>query len=181
MSRGRMFASAMQTNRRRFEDSVTKGYVDGEATNLSKQSMFMNDILNLKNGETIHLSNPDVREADEKWDRDIGRISSVILDPDYGRALGSVKMKSLGGVTATRKGNIVEIEGDVYHTFIDKYDFNDDTYMDKFLFKDYRRLAEQDRAKPFNVYGSKAQKLKGRMTIENGRVTDPHFEWQDMD
>lgn len=101
-------------------------------------------------------------------------------DPDYARALGAAKLRSLGELQATRKGNKVEITGEVYHTVRDTYDFNDDTFVDQTLFKNERTLAENGYAKPFEVYGHKPQKVTGTLEIKNGNITNPKFRWDDI-
>ena len=175
------YREGMEYNNRRFEDSITKGYVDGDARNPDKKSRFKDQILQLRDGETIDLDNPDVQGAGDAWDRDISRNYSILRNPDAGFAMGAVKLKSLGNLQATRNGNRVDIEGSVYHTLVDKYDFNNDTYIDKKLLKKYRTLNEQGDAKPFTVYGSKSQRVRGALEIRDGKIRDSKFQWENAD
>ena len=75
----------------------------------------------------------------------------------------------------------VHIDGEIYHTIKDKYDFNDDTIYDKNLFKNERFLAEQGKARPFDVYGHRAQKITGKLDLQNGTIRARTFKWQDLD
>lgn len=47
-------------------------------------------------------------------------------------------------------------------------------------FKAYRLLAEEGRAKPFQVYGHKPQKITGTLEIKNGCIVNPEFKWEDI-
>jgi len=182
-----LYKRAIKTNQRRFEDSITKGVVDAKFKDgkfVQKiegiPSDFKDRILKLKNGQTIILDNSKALSADDVWDKYIKRSESYVYDPDYALALGAVKLKSLGNLRATRKGNKVEITGEVYHTLKDRYDFNDDTLVDKALFKNHRLLAKEGYAKPFEVYGSTSRSVSGSLEIKNGRITNPEFKWKDI-
>lgn len=183
-----LFSKGIETNQKRFEDSITRGLVDRtlrEGKFVQKiegtPSPFKDQILKLKDGQTIALENPRVKNAGDAWDVDIKRWKSALNDPDHARALGAVKLRSLGDLQATRKGDKVEITGEVYHTVMDTYDFNDDTSFDRKKFKDYRLLAEKGYAKPFQVYGHKPQKVTGTLEIKNGQIANPKFKWNDLE
>lgn len=109
----------------------------------------------LRKKETIKLQNPKIKNAGDYWDVDISREYFVLTDPDYGRALGAVKLRSVRNLRATRIGSEVRITGDINHNINDTYDFNDDTLFDKKAFKNYRLLAKKGYAKPFKVSGRK--------------------------
>ncbi|MCB9988397.1 MAG: peptidoglycan-binding protein [Rhodospirillales bacterium] len=183
----RLYKKAIQTNQKRFEDSMVKGVVDrtyewhGNVASGNKgvTSTFKDQILNLKDGETIMLDNPKIKNAGDSWDRDIGRWNSTLNDPEQGFALGAVKIRSLGNLKAKRTGNKIEITGDVDHRINDTYDFNDDTLFDRNVFEGYRLLAKEGLARPFEVHGSKKQKVTGTLEIKNGRITNPQFKWED--
>ena len=183
-----LYREAIQTNQRRFEEAMTKGIVDrtyewkGNAAvgNEGTPSLFRDQILNMKDGETIALQNPNIEDAGDSWDRDIGRIHSIWKDPDHGNAIGAVKLRSTGNFQATRKGSIIEITGEVDHSINDIYDFNNDTTIDRNLFEDYRILAEEGHAVPFEVHGSKKMGLSATLEIKDGNITNPKFEWKDL-
>lgn len=105
---------------------------------------------------------------------------SLITDPDHARAIGAVKLQSLGNLQATRKGEKVEITGKIYHTIKDTYDFNKDTFLDKTILKPYRILAEKGYAKVFQVYGAVPQAVRGTVEIKNGQIINPQFKWLDI-
>jgi len=182
----KLYRKAIRTNQKRFEESMTKGLVDEkfishkEGARTGTTSLMKKQILKLKDGETMRLDNPEVKGTSDFWDRDIGRIESVLNDPDHGRALGAVKLRSLGDLQATRTGDKIEITGVVNHEIRDTYDFNDDTLFDKKAFERYRLLAEEGNAKPFQVYGRKPQKIKGVLEIKNGRIISSEFEWENI-
>lgn len=86
----------------------------------------------------------------------------------------------MGNLQATRKGDTIKVEGEVYHTLKDKYDFNDDTYVDKVLLGDYRDLEKAEIAKSFSVYGATMQKIEGTIQVKNGRITGSDFKWEEI-
>lgn len=168
----------IEVNNQRFVDSLSKGYVDGDQ---KKISSFRDQILRLREGQSITLDNPSVKDAGDAWDRDIKRTQSWRSDADRRYSLGAVKLRSLGNLRATRRGNAVHIDGEIYHTIKDKYDFNSDTIYDRNFFKNERFLAEQGKARPFSVYGHKAQKITGRLDIQHGTIRSRTFKWTDLD
>ena len=184
-----LYRDAMKTNQKRFEDSIVKGVVDrtyewhGNAASGKEgtPSPFKDQILSLKDGETITLNNPKVKDGSDAWDRDIGRLHSMLKDPDHGRSLGAVKLRSVGHLNATRRGNIITINGTVNHNINDTYDFNNDTVLDKMLLGKHRTLAEEGYAAPFPVRGTNPQKVTGTLEIKNGRITNPQFRWDDIE
>ncbi len=179
------FSQAIETNKKRFEDSLVKGHVGGN------KHEFKDQILRLKDGETIHLvkkpKDGTKLPAGDVWDRDLSPkpfptwLYSSLLDKDGDQtySTGAVKIRSLGELRATRKGNSIEITGDVFHTLQDRYDFNDDTVFDDITLKNYRNLAEKGKARVFQITGVKPQKVKAIINIKNEKIKDWNFEWRD--
>lgn len=60
MEESKVLKNAMKENEKRFEDSLTKGYVDDEKR---KKSPFKDVIVTMKDGETIDLQAPGVKQA----------------------------------------------------------------------------------------------------------------------
>ncbi|MBI1301977.1 MAG: hypothetical protein GC137_10050 [Alphaproteobacteria bacterium] len=188
-------SDAITQNNKRFEDSITKGLVDPkfrdgkfiQRVKGTTPSPFKDQILQLKDGETIDLvkneagSSP--QSAGDVWDKDLtpNPLLSVIpgldKDPDQTLSTGSVKVRSLGNLQATRKGNKVEITGDVFHTLIDRYDFDLETSSEKLNFKNEKLLATEGNAKPFQVTGVKPQKVQAVLTLDQSRIKDWNFKW----
>jgi hypothetical protein len=151
---------------------MTKGKVDNRAHD------FKNKILNLKNGESVVLNNKQSPGGGDYWDRDIKRTDSLKKgDVDFFAALGNVKLRSTGSFKATREGNKVYIEGVVDNSLRDKYNFNEGDI----LFKPWANEEKQGRAKSYGIKGSKLQKVKGTLEINNGTIHNSKFEWEDMD
>ena len=181
-----VYRRSTQKNRKRIEDSIVKGAVDFKeewhanvARTQSRPSPLKDQLLHMKDGESIILQDPDVREAGDRWDADIGRYEAIMNDYDSGMAIGAVKLKTLSTVKAVRKGDTVEITGDIRHIIDDIYDFNNDTLLDKQAFKRYRLLEKRRLAKPFRIYGEKTETVRGRVKIRDGKITDHDFHWQD--
>jgi len=187
-------SDAVAQNNRRFEDSITKGLVDPKLRDgkffhrvEGTPSPFKNMIENMKDGETIDLVNRNAdssaQPARDFWDNDLtpNPLLSVIpgldKDPDQTLSTGSVKVRSLGNLQATRKGNKVKITGDVFHTLIDRYDFDLETPIEQLNFKNEKLLATEGKAKPFFVTGVKPQQVQGVLTLEKGRIKDWKFKW----
>jgi hypothetical protein len=165
-----MYAQAMKDNQKRFEDSMSKANKNPHP--------FHSQILSLKDGETKFLNNPHSLGNGDYWDRDIGPNEGALHgDVRQSLATGSIKLRSNGSFKAIRNGNAVDIDGVVDHTLKDVYDFNDGNI----LLSPFRKMSSEGNAKPFSIYGSKLEKLKGRLQIENGRITQRNFEWTAVD
>jgi hypothetical protein len=110
-------------------------------------------LADLKDGETIEFRD------DFKVDYGPGSFASQALDPkttDFATAFGRLGFKSDGNVTATRRGDTIEIDGTVNHRFDDRYDFN-----------------------PGQPYAS--EPTHGTIKLDNGRLYSPRFTWEDID
>ena len=168
--------NAVQTNRRRFEDSITKGYVDN---NDKIKSPFKDQILKLKDGDSVVLHKDSSSGSSDFWDRDISiKDAKEAGDLDFANALGNTKLRSFGSMKATRKGNVIEIEGVVDNKITDLYDFNEDDIQ----FSPFRKLAEVGSARPFLIHGSKLEKVKGRLKVEHGKLkVMDKFTWENID
>lgn len=167
------FANAMKDNRDRFESSIAIGEVktkDGK----SKKHTFNHTIINMKDGETITLNAPGAPGGGDYWDRDISRYEGA-LSGDLKQSIetGSVKLRSTGNFKATKQGNNVYIDGVVDHSMKDVYDFNKDDPE----FSIFRKMAEEGHAKPYLISGSRVERVKGVLKIENGKVVEKNFEW----
>lgn len=114
------FAQAMQTNKKRFEESLTKDKVDDKIPH-----EFKNRILTLRDGESTILSRKNLPGGSDYWDRDIQTYEGA-KSGDVMQSLrsGAVKLRSTGSLRAARKGNTIEIDGVVDHKIGDAYDFN---------------------------------------------------------
>lgn len=172
INRSVVIKDAIEKNKRRFEDSMTKGKVDNKAHD------FKNKILSLKNGESIVLNNKESPGGGDYWDRDIKSHDSLKKgDIDFFAAFGDVKLRSTGSFQATRKDNKVYIEGVVDNSLKDKYNFNEEDV----LLRPWANEENQGRAKSYGIRGSKLQKVKGTLEINNGAIHNSKFEWQDLD
>jgi hypothetical protein len=169
MNQTPLFREAIQSNRERFEDSIAKGKING------RKHMFKEHILNLKDGESIVLNNKGVPGGGDFWDRDLGKGDARKAgDLDQYNATGNTKFRSHGSIKATRKGNIIEIEGVIDNSFKDLYDFNEKDL----LLLPFRKLTTNSHAKPFLVYGTSLEKVTGKLEIRDGNIYNPRFEWR---
>jgi peptidoglycan hydrolase-like protein with peptidoglycan-binding domain len=161
------FQGAMNTNRRRFEDSMATG----EAI---KNHPFQKSLKNLKNGETIILNSPTSPGGGDYWDRDIKRYEGL-KQGDIKQSLetGSIKLRSTGNFKATRKDDKIYIEGIVDHSVKDVYNFNKSDRE----FSYFRKQSEKGEAKPFAIRGSNFEKFEGILEIKNGQIRKQDFKW----
>lgn len=164
-----VYKDAMETNKKRFEDSIVKGIVDG------KSHPFKDEILSLKDGETIMLNKKGILGGGDYWDKDMDRLDGVFHgDTKQSLADGSAKLRSTGTVRATRKGNMVYLDGVVDHQVNDVYDFNKDDHEYSY----YRKKAETGKAKPYGTHASKLERLKGRILVQGGKIAGYKFDWE---
>jgi len=151
--------NAERINRRRIERSFTdtrQGY--GKA------------LENIQHGPPLTL----------KKDHWIGKftVPGLILrgETDLALATGNSHVRSEGSYTATLKGNVIHIEGEVTHTWNDKYDFHKwQPYADGAL-----ALQKHRGAKPFDIRSGWKQRLTGTDILDNRRLTAPRFKWTDV-
>lgn len=169
MNQSPMYSRAMKDNKKRFEESMVRPS--------EKFHPFYSQILSLRDGETKTLNNPKTEGVGDYWDRDISRYEGLLYgDPKQSLGTGSVKIRSNGSFNARRKGDTVEIGGEVDHTLKDIYDFNKkDTEFSSF------RSRTEKGAKPFEIRGSRKERMKGRLKIENSRITEHDFTWDPVD
>lgn len=173
---------AIEDNKKRFEDSLIKGYVDN---NKNIKSPFKDAILSLKDGETIELVNPNSKTEGDQWDKVIDPIflptwmSPLDRDPDQTYSTGTVQISSGGKMTVSREGDTITIKGDINHNVNDIYDFNSENSMEGIAFDPFRRLAENKKASYFNIKGTIPQQIEGRIKIENGKIKESQFYWED--
>ena len=82
----------------------------------------------------------------------------------------------------SRNGDEISIDGLVTHDWNDKYGFHPDRYLGigGFLAKGAEALEQHRGAKPFATNSSWARRVTGKIRIENGELTDPRFEWEDL-
>lgn len=169
MDQSPMYKRAMQDNKKRFEESMIRPS--------AKFHPFYSQILSLKDGETKILNNPKTEGVGDYWDRDIGRYEGLLLaDPRQSLGTGSVKIRSNGTFQVTRKGDTIAIDGKVDHALNDVYDFN----KQDFHFSPFRSRTKRG-SKPFEIEGSKREKVKGLLKFENNRITEHDFTWEPVD
>ncbi len=168
--------NAMALNRQRFEDSMTLGFL---RENIKDVSAFKDQIIQLKDSETITLKEGKHSTHNMYWDVDISRYNLFwAFDQDTFNALGAVKLRSYGVFKATRKSDVVIIHGQVEHEINDTYDFNEDTIIDRNIFYTYIELAKEKLAAPFKILGSKKETVSGIISLENGTIKKSQFYWK---
>jgi len=86
-----------------------------------------------------------------------------------------VKLRSTGTIRATRRGDSVDIDGEVRHKVDNTYDFNDDTAVDRVVYGAVKYPAEFLGAKTFRIKGAKSQKMEGQITLKNGQIGGSNF------
>lgn len=140
--------AAIDNNRTRFEDDFL-GQIKIDDAN-----SFYQMVLALPDKGRINVS--------DYWDVDRQKTDfGVLMDTDFARSIGSGKIRSTGDFEVSRKGNIIVILGHVVHSIDDRYDFNDDTWIDRGLFDNERELAKKGYAKPFDIHWEKADIFRG--------------------
>ena len=150
--------NAEKTNRGRIERSFTDtSHRYGDALD------------DLQDGQTLTL----------KKDHWIGKftVPGLILrgETDLALATGNSHVRSEGSYTAWRTGDVIHIEGEVTHTWNDKYDFHKwQPYADG-----ARALQKHRGAKPFDIRSGWKQRLTGTIILDDGRLTAPRFRWAD--
>lgn len=166
------FRESIKENQSRFEDSIVKGAVRQKDGTI-KPTVFHDQILKLKDGESIYLDRQGEGTGDY-WDRDIERFEGMLKygDPEQSFGSGQVKIRSQGRLKAERHGDKVFVTGDVLHKINDIYDFNKkDRWLSPF------RAQVRRGANPFLLHGGRAEKVTGVLTIKNGKIKDHSFEW----
>jgi hypothetical protein len=128
----------------------------------------------LKDGESTPLP-PD------NWDVDYDpkRIAEDFArgETDFYFAFGRTKVKSDVLFRATRHGDQIHIEGTVSHGWNDVYDFTRTQPGGGGALA----LQEHRGARPFDVAAAWSRKVRGTVDIRNGELTNPRFQWTDMD
>jgi len=78
-------------------------------------------------------------------------------------------------------GNVIHIEGDVIHTFADKYDFEEG----KPSAGEPLTMLRHGAAKEYNTHAEWAQKVEGTVSIldmpHSRKLYDPQIKWIDVD
>lgn len=155
---------AEQKNDGRFERSF---FIGGDRGNAEK-------LASLKDGETTKI------EDDFKVDYGPGSFLGQALDSsttDFAAAFGRLGFKSEGEFNATRRGDVIEIEGIVQHGFGDRYDFNPgQPYA-----SEPNLLERKGNAKSYDRTSSWQRRVTGTIRIDNGRLYSPRFTWEDID
>jgi hypothetical protein len=156
--------NAEQKNDQRFERSFLPDAMNGHAEKLEK----------LKDGESVLI------EDRFAVDYGPGAYALQTMDTstrDYALAFGRLGLKSNGNFTATRRGDEIHIEGIVDHHFKDPYDFNPGGPYSS----DPNLLERHGKAKSFDRRALWSRRVTGTIRMENGRLGDPQFTWQDID
>ncbi len=149
---------AEKTNRGRIERSFT-----------DTRHRYGKALDNIQDGQTLTLTK-------DHWDRKL-TVPGLILrgELDVALATGRSNVKSEGSYTATLEGNVIHIEGEVTHTWNDKYDFHKwQPYADG-----ARALQKHRGARPFDIRSGWNQRLTGTVILNNRRLTAPRFRWTD--
>ncbi len=169
------YKKATDKNNWRFIEAMRDGMVDKKVP-----STMRDQILGLKDGGKIDLKNPKTRQ-DDYWDAAIKRNTwKVLRGDDYQNAVGAANVKSTGSLTAEREGNRIKVQGNVTHDLSNIYDFNDDTLLDHFVLRDYRKAAEKGIAKPFPVNSRTTQKLEAEFDLKDGRLIHRSITFRDV-
>jgi hypothetical protein len=137
-------------------------------------------LLTMKDGETITIS--------DEWDRDFGNDDFTVQllgseSRDFALAFGNTKFHSKGDFKASRSGDEITIEGVMVHDWKDRYQFHPDRYMGVggFLAKGASALEQHRGAKPFDTKSSWARRITGKIRVENGKLREPTFSWEDIE
>ncbi len=149
---------AEKTNRGRIERSFT-----------DTDHRYGNALDDIQDGQTLTLTK-------DHWDRKL-TIPGLILrgETDIALATGNSNVKAEGSYTAWRTGDVIHIEGEVTHTWDDKYDFHKwQPYADG-----ARALQKHRGARPFYIRSGWKQRLTGTVILDDGRLTAPRFKWTD--
>ncbi len=93
-----------------------------------------------------------------------------------------MKIRSFGSFKASRQDNKIYINGKISHTLVDKYNFNDDTVIDKIFLDKYRDIEKSTKAKSFFITGATQESLDGILEInENNQFKRHKFQWNRLD
>jgi hypothetical protein len=132
-------------------------------------------------------------DIEDDWKRDLterGFLREYFIgDTDFALANGQMGVSSKFDGKAIREGDKIFISGTVTHTWDDTYHFNekefklhDDSSLGlEFHQREYdeaEMLKKYAGAKEFNIKGKWEQKVRGSITIQNGKLVDPWFEWE---
>ncbi len=158
--------NAEKTNQNRFEQ--------GSLVDLDKD--FAKGLLTLSDGQT--------KDVKDHWDFNTTRfkpdsLRNIVFTDGIDELIsfGRTKVKSKGDFTATRKGNIITLDGKVTHNWDDTYDFDPMGFIGG---AGGAALAKSGRAKPFKFGAAWTQRVKGTVEIKAGRLLNPKLEWFDM-
>ncbi len=149
---------AEKTNRGRIERSFT-----------DTDHRYGDALDDIQDGQTLTLTK-------DHWDRKL-TVPGLILrgETDLALATGNSNVKSEGSYKATLKGDVIHIEGEVTHTWNDKYDFHKwQPYADG-----ARALQKHRGARPFYIRSGWKQRLTGTIILDHRRLTAPRFRWAD--
>ena len=117
----------------------------------------------------------------EHWDRVFGELDVQreywFGDRDFALANGEMSIKSGFDGNAVRDGDKIRVTGTVTHSWDDPYDFSrwQPGGIDALAMQKGRRASE------FKIHGEWKQRAKGTVTIRDGKLVDPRFEWVDAD
>ena len=120
---------------------------------------------------------PPLTLTKDHWIRKL-TIPGLILrgETDIALATGNSHVRSEGSYSAMLYGDVIHIEGEVTHTWNDKYDFHKwQPYADG-----ARALQKHRGARPFDIRSGWKQRLTGTVILDNGRLTAPRFRWTDL-
>jgi hypothetical protein len=161
----RPIKAAEAENERRFENGTFLGKTKNDKLN--------EKLTSLKEGETSEL--------EDHWVYRYGPVGSaknlVGGEADFYFAFGQTYVTSKARFEATRRGHTIYIEGEVSHSWDDKYDFEEDQPGGAGALM----LQEHRGAAPFQFGARWRRKVSGTVDIRDGRLTHPKFQWTDVD
>jgi len=160
-------ARAEKTNQGRFEGSFLDSGSDDEPPH-----QFYEAISRMKDGESKDLGQ-DYWEVE--YDSGDTLVNMVRGGLDLALGAGRIETKFEGSFKATRKGDRVEITGNVRLTLDDLFNFQPGGLgADGALI-----LEEYGRVKQFNLESEWQQTVRGVIKLKDGKPVDASFDWTD--
>jgi hypothetical protein len=184
-------------------------YVDGlprTVTVTSDVDRIAEDLLAMKNGDSLQKNSYWISRF--KYPDDAEKAAGALVsstgwttpEADLAGSAGRAHLKSGGDFEFRRRGDYIEFEGLVDHTYADRYDYESgDSFRkpsvwanvrgERFKADDGRLMAVHGRAKEFNIGSQWSQRVKGTLKVTpNGRLelvddpvwvdSEPYDKWR---